>query len=75
MRTEMTREEARDSIERWRLVRKRQREEDRRLSLDEKFRRLLLLVQARRGFPDPHRAADEEAVRDRWRRLREIQLA
>ncbi len=75
MRTEMTREEARDSMKRWQLVRTRQREEDRRMSLDEKFRRLALLMRARQRFRDPQRAEEEEAVRERWRRLREIQLA
>ena len=75
MRTELTREDARASLRRWELVRTRQREEMRRMTLEEKFRRLSLLVQARLHLTDPHREMEEEVIRNRWRRLREIKLA
>jgi hypothetical protein len=75
MVTKPTREELQASRKRWRLVRDRQREEELRLTVDERFRRLALLMRARIGMPDPKRATEEAEVRDRWQRLREIQLA
>ncbi len=75
MQTELTREEARASLRRWQLVRTRQREEARRMSVEEKFRRLALLMRFRVGLADPCRAKEKREISGRWRRLRESQLA
>jgi hypothetical protein len=70
----MTREEAIQYRERWRVLAWREREELRAMSLDEKFRRTAALFASARamGWTDEGRSADERFVRERWRRLREV---
>ena len=75
MRQHLTRRDALAFRERWRLVRERQWKEARSMSIQERFRRLALLMRARRCLPDTGRSEGEEEVRNRWNRLREVYLA
>lgn len=70
--TVMTTHQARQFRERWRLLAEAQRQELRETLPDRKFRQLAALMQSALGLGwDTHDEAQVDAVRQRWRRLRE----
>lgn len=69
----MTPEEARDYIQRWKLVREIEAAELRRTSVETKLRQLASLMASRHLFgPEPDRERQVAEVRDRWARLRQV---
>ncbi len=69
----MTREEAQDYIERWRLVRELEAVELQRTPIEAKLRQLAALMASRHLFgPEPDREKEIAEVRDRWARLRQV---
>lgn len=59
--------------ERWRLVRQRQIEEQRAMTIEERLRQLdAMFVLAHELGWDESLAAEEEGVRERWSRLRRL---
>lgn len=70
----MTKEEGQQFKERWKLVEDFTAEEARRAPLSLKLRQLALMYEAGRAFGwDGALKEGEDEVRERWRRLKEMQ--
>jgi len=68
----ITPEQAREYLDRWRLVREAELEELRSTSMEMKLRQLSVLMASHDLFPpDPAREGLAAEVRDRWARIRE----
>jgi len=69
----MTPEEARDYIQRWKLVREIETDELQRTPIEAKLRQLAALMASRHLFgPEPDRESQISDVRARWTRLRQV---
>ena len=70
---ETTKEQLQERMRQWKLVNEREKEELRTLSFDEKAERLwTLMMLAREMGWDEKLREEEEQVRARWNKLREI---
>lgn len=68
----LTPEEAMSYLDRWKLVSKLEAQERRNSSFDTRLQQLSVLMASRELFPqNPNREAMEQAVRDRWIRIRQ----
>lgn len=68
----ITSEQARQYLERWKLVRQAEAEELRTTSLETKLQQLAVLMASRRLFgADRDRESQVRAIRDRWARIRQ----
>lgn len=69
----LTKAEAQAYVRRWAAVNRAEIEELRRMSVEEKFWRMVALSEPVMGLPRTGKELAEEAeVRERWRRLREV---
>ncbi len=67
----MTKEEARQFKERWKLVNQATIEEVRQMPVSVKLHQLALMYEAGQLLGWPDTSQSDEEVRERWRRLRE----
>lgn len=68
----ITPEQAREYLNRWKLVRRTELDELRATSFETKLRQLSVLMASRGLFRnDPERESQADQLRDRWARIRE----
>ncbi|MET0987961.1 MAG: hypothetical protein ABW034_21385 [Steroidobacteraceae bacterium] len=68
----MTPDQARDYLERWRLIKQAEVEALRASSMETKLQQLSVLVASRNLFADrPERDGQVREIRDRWARIRQ----